>query len=138
MEVNFLKSESMYAIITWRFPIWYFFLVLLWVNRCVFSPSVLLRVLLSLSIRLFCYVLFVPIFCSKIVLFPCHPVVGAFNLFLLIEFYYCYYYYLWVFHTSVIFFCTSLLHSLIMWLIVLSLCQIIYSCYSVVSYLILL
>ena len=29
-----------------------------------------------LSIRLLCYVLFLPIFCSNIVLFPCHPTVG--------------------------------------------------------------
>ena len=57
------------------------FWVLLWMNQWVFSPSVFLQVLQTLfqwalSIRLFCYVLFVPIFCSKIVLFPCHPVGG--------------------------------------------------------------
>ena len=55
--------------------------MLLWVNWCVFSPSVFLGVLLTLfpyfsSIRLLCYVLFVTKFCSKIVLFPCHLVVG--------------------------------------------------------------
>ena len=55
------------------------FWVLLCVNRSVFSPSVL-RVHLTLfpfylSIRLFCYVHFVSIICSKIILFPCHPAV---------------------------------------------------------------
>ena len=49
----------MYAIMVKSFLI-RIFLVLLWVNRCVFSPSVFLRVLLilflcCLSIRLFCY-----------------------------------------------------------------------------------
>ena len=60
------------------------FLVLLWVNQGVFFPSALLPVLLTLfscclSIRLICYVLFVPIFCSKLVLFSSHPVVGMFS-----------------------------------------------------------
>ena len=56
------------------------FWVLLNVNRCVFSPSVLLQVLtLCLSIRFFCYVLFLAIFYFKIVLFPRHPVVGMFS-----------------------------------------------------------
>ena len=60
-----------------------FLLVLLWVNRCVFSPSVLLRVLLTLfqcclSIRPFCYVLLVVIFCSKIVLLSLQLVFGIF------------------------------------------------------------
>ena len=31
-----------------------------------------------LSIRLFSYILSVPIFCSNIILFPCHPVIGIF------------------------------------------------------------
>ena len=39
-----------------------------------------------LSIRLFCYILFLPIFCSKIVLFPYHPVVSAFTLYLQVGF----------------------------------------------------
>ena len=60
------------------------FCVLPWVNWGVFSPLVLFRVFLTLftcylSIRLFCYILFVTIFCSKIVWFPCYPVVGIFS-----------------------------------------------------------
>ena len=56
-------------------------LVLFRVNRCIFSPSVFLQVLLTLFlcclfIRFFSYVVLVAIFCSKIVLFPLHPVVG--------------------------------------------------------------
>ena len=43
-------------------------LVLLWLIKNSFP--------FWLSIRLFCYVHFFPIFCSKIVLFPCHPVVS--------------------------------------------------------------
>ena len=86
----------MYAIMVWRFPIWYF-LMLFWVNRCVFSPSVLLRVFLTLfpcclSIRLFCYVLLVAIFCSKIVLllvvgmFSCHlPLLSGRIFFVVLE-----------------------------------------------------
>ena len=54
--------------------------MLLWANWGVLLPSVLLRVLLTLFpycliIRLFRYGPFVAIFFSKIVLFPCHPVV---------------------------------------------------------------
>ena len=50
------------------------FCVLLWVNHGVFSPSVLLWVFLSrylccLSIRFFFYILFVPIFSSKLFCF---------------------------------------------------------------------
>ena len=57
------------------------FWVLLWVNWCVFPPCDLLRVFATLfpcclSIRLFCYDLSVPIFCSKIILLPSHLVVG--------------------------------------------------------------
>ena len=53
------------------------FWVLLWMNRGVFLPLVLVTLFLCcLFIRLFCYVFFVPKFFSKIVLFPCHPVVG--------------------------------------------------------------
>ena len=66
----------------WRFPIWYFFNVVL-------SKS--LRILAfglswsppnsfpcCLSIRLFCYVLLVAISCSKIVLLILHQVVGMY------------------------------------------------------------
>ena len=56
------------------------FWVTLWVSQRVFSLYVLLRVLTLfpcwLSIRLFCYVVLVAIFYSKIVLFLCHPIVG--------------------------------------------------------------
>ena len=57
------------------------FLVLFWVNQYVSSPSVILRVLLTLFRCclinwIFCFVLFVAIFCSRIVLFSCHPVIG--------------------------------------------------------------
>ena len=49
-------------------------------SRCIFAFFLLGDLLIlfpwCLSIRLFYYVLFVPIFCSKIVLFPCHLVVG--------------------------------------------------------------
>ena len=53
-------------------------------NWGVFSPSVLLWDLVTLfpcclSIRLFCIVLSVPIFCSKIFLLPCHQVVGMYS-----------------------------------------------------------
>ena len=56
------------------------FLVFLRVNRGVFLPSVLLRILLSLypcclSIWFFCYVPFLPIFLLKNCLFPCHLVI---------------------------------------------------------------
>ena len=37
----------------------------------------LIHFICSLSIRLFCYVVFVLIFCYKIVLFPCHLIVGT-------------------------------------------------------------
>ena len=78
-------------------------------SRGVFLPSVLLRVLLTLfpcclSIRLFCYAPFVPIFCSKIVLFPYNPVVGrclCFHPLFSDRIHHCYYYSLWIFHTSV-------------------------------------
>ena len=56
------------------------FWVLLLVNEYVWSSLVLLRVFLTIScyfsIRLFYYVFFVAIFCSEIVFFPCHLVVG--------------------------------------------------------------
>ena len=49
-------------------------------SRCIFAfgPSSSLLTLFPcyLSIRLFYYALFVPIFCSEIVLFLCYPVVG--------------------------------------------------------------
>ena len=73
------EPESMYTIMAWSFPIWYFW-VLLSMNRWILSRSVLLQVFLDLlcclSIRLISYVLSVAIFCSKIVLFLCHLVVG--------------------------------------------------------------
>ena len=78
MDVSeLLKPVSMYAIKSWCFAIWW----ILWVNRGLFSPSVLLLVLLTLfiwclSIRHFCDVLLVAIIWSKIVLFPWHPVVS--------------------------------------------------------------
>ena len=60
------------------------FLVLIWVNRCVFLRSDLLRVLVihlsyCLSIGLFCYVHLVALFLSKIVRFLLHSVVGMFS-----------------------------------------------------------
>ena len=62
--------------------------MLFWVNRCVFPLSGLVRaflILLSycLSIRLFCYVLLVAIFLSKIVWFFLHPVIGLISCHLL-------------------------------------------------------
>ena len=81
----------------WSFPIQYF-LVLFLMNWCVFSSWVFLRVLLTLFpcylfILLFCYVLLVAIFCSKIVLFPCHSVVNISSSilpYLLVEFFHCF------------------------------------------------
>ena len=69
------------------------FKVLLWVSG--FSPSVLLRAHLTLflwclSILIFCYVLFIPIICSKIVLFSNHQVVGMYwciHLYFLVKFF---------------------------------------------------
>ena len=58
----------MSAFIAWRFPIRHLF-------ACCFVRVLMALFPCYLSIRIFCYVLFVPIFCSKIVLFPCHPVV---------------------------------------------------------------
>ena len=85
MEVNFLIQNPWPGI--FQFDI---FLVLFWVNRCVFLPLVLLRVLLTLfpyciSFQLFCYVLLIAIFCYEIVLLPLHLVVGmsSFHLLLL-------------------------------------------------------
>ena len=78
---KFLEPESMYPIIPWRFPIWYF-LLLFWVNLNVFSLSIFLWVLLTLLTccfihsAFFCYVLLVAIFYSKIVRLPLHLVVG--------------------------------------------------------------
>ena len=70
----------MYAIMAWRFLICYFFRVALSESRCIFTLGISFQVLLTLfsyglSIRLFFYVHFIPIFCSKIVLFSCHWVV---------------------------------------------------------------
>ena len=82
MVVNFFNQNP--RIPSWRFPIWYF-LVSFSVNWCVFPLSALLRALLFLLLYclfirffflfFFCYVL-VAIFCSRIVQFPLHPVVG--------------------------------------------------------------
>ena len=57
----------MYAIIAWSFPIRHFLSV---------SPSATICIFAFQSFQLFCYVLLFDIFCSKIVLFPCHLVVG--------------------------------------------------------------
>ena len=86
MEGNFLNQYLCMPSSSGVFH-WDTFLGLLWVNRCVFSPSILLWVLLTLfscclSIRLFCYVLFITMFCSKIVLLVC---VAAFIPYFLIE-----------------------------------------------------
>ena len=63
----------------WCFPICYFFVF------CSGPLWVLLNLFLCcLSIRIFCYDLFVPIFCSKVVLSPCHLVIGIFSLILLL------------------------------------------------------
>ena len=47
---------------------------------CIFafdsSSSFLTLFPCCLSIQLFCYIYLVAIFCSQIVLFPCHPAVG--------------------------------------------------------------
>ena len=65
----------------WCFPIRYFFSVLLWAIPGVFPLHFHRRVLVILflcylSIWLFNYFLSVPIFYSKIVLLPLHPIVG--------------------------------------------------------------
>ena len=70
----------MYAVMFWRFPIWYFFESYSeWIDMYFrlrwFSSSDSFPVLLIDSTFLLCY-LFVAIFCSKIVLFPCHLVDG--------------------------------------------------------------
>ena len=69
----------MYSIVTWRFPIWYF-LVLVWVSQFVFPLSSLLRVLIivlscSFSIWHFSYVLLVAIlygfYCIRLLVYFC-------------------------------------------------------------------
>ena len=77
----------MYSILARRFPIWYF-LVPFSVNLRAFPIFVLYRVILTispccLSIRLFCYVLFVAVFYSRIVQFLLHPVVGTCSFYLI-------------------------------------------------------
>ena len=80
---EFLKPESTFSIMARLCPIWYF-LVLFWVNLWDFRFRVLLNLLLCcLSIRLFCYVLLVSIFCSKIVQLLLNQVVGMFSCHLL-------------------------------------------------------
>ena len=78
-EGEFFETESIYAAMAWLCPICVF-LVLFWVNLCVCSFSVLLRHLAlfpcCLLIRLFCYVLLVAIFYSKIVYLPLYPALG--------------------------------------------------------------
>ena len=61
----------MYAIMAWSFPVWYF-------SECYSDQFQILDSLFLyyLSIRSFCYILFIPIFYSQIVLFPLHLVVG--------------------------------------------------------------
>ena len=58
--ITIASLSNQYAIMVWRFPICFFF-------------------------RLFCNILFVPIFCFKIVLFSCHPVVARRILFVVLE-----------------------------------------------------
>ena len=60
---EYFGVESMYANMEWRFPIWYFFFVLFWVNQYVFYLSFLLWVLQTLfpcclSTGIFCYIHF--------------------------------------------------------------------------------
>ena len=81
MEVIFLKTSIDVCHYSQAFFNLVLFWVLLWVSWSIFSLLVLLRVLLThfpccLSIRLVFYVYFVPMLSRKIVLFPCHPVVG--------------------------------------------------------------
>ena len=77
-----------------RFPIQYIFFVLIWAIPDVCPPQGLLWVLVILfscylPIWPFCYILSVPIFSFKIVLFLLHPIVGssrAFSTYLSVEF----------------------------------------------------
>ena len=51
---EFLKSETMYSIVAWHFPVWYF-LVSFWINRRVFPLLGLLRALLILLFYCLCF-----------------------------------------------------------------------------------
>ena len=77
---EFFEPESMYTIMAGSFPIWYFLSVPLSKSKGIFafgpssSPYNSLFMLFIESV--FSYDLFVPIFCSQIVLSPCHLNVG--------------------------------------------------------------
>ena len=82
--------ESMFAIKAWIFPVWYFLGVAS--NESMYSfafghSSTLWNSLAMLFINsffFFCYDLSVPIFCSKILFTPLHPVVGLSSHFFLL------------------------------------------------------
>ena len=79
---EFLESESLYSIMAWHFPIWYFFSVVLSKSMCISafglssSPNSFVILLIHLAFSLCSLV--VAIFLSKIVWFLLHPVVGVF------------------------------------------------------------
>ena len=90
MDVNFLKPESIYTVMAWRFPIWYFLSAALSVYRCIFlsGPFSSHKILFShyLSIWLFYYVLPFAIFYFRIILPHMHPVVGISSVFIILCF----------------------------------------------------
>ena len=76
-EHEFSKLESMHAVMAMGFLVWHF-LALLWVSLCICLTLWLFESLYFfpyVTIQCFCYVISVPISCSKIVLLPLHPVV---------------------------------------------------------------
>ena len=78
------KPESTYATMVWRFPIRYFFSMLLWTSQVVFllpGLNCFLAILFPcyLSIRYFGYVLSVPYVTLKLYFYPLLPVVVLFS-----------------------------------------------------------
>ena len=77
MEVNFLNQNPRMPSRPENFPIWYFWM-LFSVEQSFFCFAFsLLSTPNSFPIWLFCYNLFVAIFKSENILFPCHSVVGG-------------------------------------------------------------
>ena len=78
MEVNFFKKTSIHVCHhSQLFSNLVLFLLLVWLNFCLRSFFVSFKHIFPVSNPFgLCYIIIVPIFCSKIVLFSCHPVVG--------------------------------------------------------------
>ena len=77
---GFWKPESMYSIVARSFPVWYILSIALRESRCICASGIFSSICnffsCCSSILLFCYDLSVPIFSSKIVLFPLNPFAG--------------------------------------------------------------